>query len=63
MEPIVRLEGPGLSMLVQSIANVENRINGGGGIYRMRFAIDDGGIKVKINEGVWSPPLGEIERG
>ena len=61
MEPIVRLEGPGLTMLVQSIANVESRIPNGGGIYRMRFTIDDGGVKVKINEGVWSPPLGEIE--
>lgn len=62
MGPIVRLEGPGLSMLIQSIANVENRISGGGGIYRLRFAIDEGGIKVKINEGIWTPPLGSIVR-
>lgn len=27
----------------------------------LRFAIDDGGIKVKVNGGSWSPPIGKVE--
>lgn len=60
MGPIVRIEGPQLEMVLSTIKSSEERI-GRGGIYRMRFAIDDGGVKIKINEGVWSPPLGDIQ--
>lgn len=25
-----------------------------------RFAIDDGGVKVSVDRGVWTPPLGSV---
>ena len=31
------------------------------GTHTLRFSISDGGIKLKVNAGVWSPPLGEVE--
>ena len=30
-------------------------------VHSLRVSVDDGGVKFKINGGVWSPPLGEVE--
>lgn len=56
MKDIVVLEGNDLEQfltLLQDIAASSNRI------YRLRLAVD-GGIKVKVNEGVWTPPYGRM---
>lgn len=29
--------------------------------HTLRFSVDDGGVKIKVNQGVWSPPLGKVE--
>ena len=29
--------------------------------HTLRFSVSDGGVKIKVNQGVWSPPLGEVE--
>lgn len=31
-----------------------------GGIRKIRINTEDGGAKIKVNEGVWSPPLGKV---
>lgn len=28
--------------------------------HTLRVAFDDGGVKFKVNEGMWSPPFGEL---
>jgi hypothetical protein len=30
--------------------------------YRVRFTVDQGAFKFKINEDMWSPPMGKLER-
>lgn len=59
MDPIIKVEGEELESLlrmlsVDPIARVFN-------IRSLRFAIDGDCVKVKINHGVWSPPLGKVE--
>lgn len=61
MEPIVILESHDLNSFLGSVGGIEHAKDAGGDIYRMRFAIDGDGIKVKINEEMWSPPLGHIQ--
>lgn len=58
MDPIIVLEGADLRTLIQGIAAFAS--DDSPTIYRMRFAID-GGLKVKVNEGMWTAPLGEVE--
>lgn len=31
------------------------------GIYRVRVSQSEAGVKVKVNEGMWSPALGEAQ--
>lgn len=31
-------------------------------IYSLRVAIDDGGVKFKLNGGTWSPAFGKLEK-
>ena len=54
MEPIIVLEGVQLRAFLETLRN-ENRC-----FHKVSFAIDEAGLKVKINEGVWSPPLGKV---
>ena len=53
IEKFAVLEGPDLRDFLQGI-------NDSGHVYRLRIAVD-GGLKVKINEGTWSPALGAEE--
>ena len=31
------------------------------GVHSLRFSVDGGGIKIKVNGGTWSPPMGTVE--
>lgn len=55
MENIAILEGDDLKRFLE---HVQSEIDAGR-IYRMRFAVD-GGLKMKVNEYVWSPPYGKV---
>lgn len=57
---MVVLEGSDLNSFLGSIGAIDHSVDAGGDIYRMRFMIDEG-LKVKINEETWSPPMGEIK--
>lgn len=52
---IVIFEGEDLSQLLDFFAG----LNPTKGTYRLRFAVE-GGLKVKANEGIWSPPIGRM---
>lgn len=56
MQDIVILEGDDLKKFFEHIGNAaeSNRV------YRLRFAVEDG-IKIKVNEYVWSPAYGKME--
>lgn len=60
MRPIVIVEDAELRALVEELRYATDP-ESGRPIYRLRFAIDDGTIKVKANEGAWSPPYGHVE--
>lgn len=32
----------------------------GPGVYELRFAIDEGGLKFKVNNGPWTPAIGRV---
>jgi hypothetical protein len=55
MEPIADISGAELDHLVQSLAQAWRR----GGIYTVAVCID-GGLKIKLNEASWAPPLGTV---
>lgn len=54
MDPIIKLEGSEMEQLIDELEATQL-------VHTLRFAIDDGGVKVKINSGMWSPPLGKVE--
>jgi hypothetical protein len=56
MHPIIIFEGAELLDLIAELRATLDR-----GPYRLRVAIDEGGFKIKANEGVWSPPYGQVE--
>lgn len=56
MDNIAILEGEALKRF---LAHMQSEIDAGR-IYRMRFAVD-GGLKMKVNEYVWSPPYGKMD--
>jgi hypothetical protein len=56
MEPIVIVEGEDLARLFNYFDDARQ----GPRPYRLRFAID-GGIKIKVNEDVWTIDFGQIE--
>jgi len=56
MTTVVKVQGTDLEMLLNDLAEYRGRSP-----YRIRFWVDGGGIKVQRDDGVWSPPLGEIE--
>ncbi len=55
MDPIIKLDGVEVEHLIDALESTQL-------IHTLRFAIDDGGVKVKINWGMWSPPLGKVEK-
>lgn len=62
MNDIVIFEDDDLEELINFFAKVAKTraTNSGREIYRMRFAVDDG-LKIKVNEGMWSPPLAKMQ--
>jgi len=54
MEGIVILEGADLHHLL-ALLGVPYVTD----IYRLRVCVDEGGAKVKVNEGMWTPALGK----
>lgn len=57
MGPIVDVTGDDLAELLDELADLAGRYRDRA--YRVSFAID-GGIKIKVNEYTWSPPMGEV---
>ena len=49
MDTIITLEGEALGCLIAAVA--------GGQPYRLRVAVDGGEVKIKVNEGTWTPGL------
>lgn len=58
MDPIVLVSAKDLTYLLSWLAWEKDQ----GGLHTLRVAIDDGGVKFKVNSGTWSPPLGKVER-
>lgn len=58
---MVVLEGSDLDAFLGSVGAIDHSARAGGDIRKISFAIDDG-LKVKINEEMWSAPLGEVKR-
>ena len=54
MDQIIILEGTELREFLEML-------NDSGHTYRLRLAIDGGGIKVKRNEGTWTLPFGAVD--
>jgi len=54
---IITIEGEALAALIEDIEYAK-----AGGLYRLRIAVD-GGLKVKANEGMWSPALNGARLG
>jgi predicted NUDIX family NTP pyrophosphohydrolase len=51
---IVILEGEALRDFLEVLTSRDD-------VYRVRLAIDGGGVKVKRNEGTWTLPYGEMD--
>jgi hypothetical protein len=47
---VYKIDGTELKMLLEEIGFDE--------IHTLRVAVDGGGVKFKINQSTWSPPLG-----
>lgn len=56
MDEVAILEGEALERFLE---HMQNAINSGR-VRRLRFAVD-GGLKIKVNELVWSPPYGKMD--
>jgi len=56
MSPIVELRGEALGVFLDSMQELAA---GDWPPYVLRFAFDEG-LKVKVNEHTWSPPMGEV---
>jgi hypothetical protein len=61
MDNIVIVEGADLDDLLPYLAKVAGA-HADGQVFHVRFCVDSGGLKVKINERVWSAPMGRMER-
>jgi len=60
MDHVILIEAPELERLVAE-ARMIVELADTGRLYRCRFAIDTGTLKVKPNELVWSPPIGRTD--
>ena len=56
MDPIIKVEGKTLTRLLDALLIDPTDIR------TLRFAIGGDCVKVKINGGTWSPPMGEVEK-
>lgn len=61
MEPIVELRGAELQHFLTLMSQAIVQDAGHTPVYSMHLAIDDGGIKVKVNGYTWSPAIGLIQ--
>jgi hypothetical protein len=59
MDRIVLIEGIALKEFIDALTSR----GVGDDAYRLRIAIDGGGAKIKVNEGTWTLPYGEMEVG
>lgn len=57
MEPVITLEGRSLEAFIAYLADVAARPE----VHSVRVAIDDGGVKLSIDRGSWTRPLGEVK--
>lgn len=53
MDYVIFSESPLAALLIE-LQNITRDPN----VYRLRFAIDEGGLKIKVNEYAWSPAYG-----
>lgn len=60
MDEMVIFEGEELDALMRQLEWIRDRKDAAD-LRRVRFALD-GGLKIKVNEHTWSPPLGRLER-
>lgn len=58
MDAIITVDGEALARLIEWVKAADDC-----NAYRLRIAVDAGELKVKINEGVWSPPLALAHAG
>lgn len=60
---IVDIDGPALTTLRRTLADLTDQL-ASDLVWNVAVAIDniDFGFKVKVNDGVWSPPMGRIRR-
>lgn len=49
MEPEIEISGEDLTILFLSLKAARS----------VRFAIDGGGLKISLDRGTWSPPIGQ----
>lgn len=62
MDKFVELSQDEARMLYQELqATVDSK--GSYGIYKIRVYMDDSNVKFKVNEHVWSPPMGKMVAG
>lgn len=61
MENLVLFRRSELRALADTLRNVVEGIEDGT-ISQVRFAIHEGGLKIKGNDWAWSPPMGQMER-
>jgi len=59
MDDIVLFTGSDLSNLIGVLGRIVNAPVGG--VYEMRACVDEGGLKLKINNTVWTPAMGRME--
>lgn len=60
MEALIKIEGEALAEFMKHcvwlIAHHDDA-------FRLRIAVDDGQLKMKIDEHIWTPPLGAVAVG
>lgn len=61
MEPIILFTGEDLVSLMDMLSNLVDSYNRFNlcELYELRFAINEGGLKIKANNLVWSPAMGK----
>jgi hypothetical protein len=58
MQQVMIVTGEDLEMVMQELAHREKY----DGVHTLRVVVDEGGVKFKVNNGVWSPALGGEEK-
>jgi hypothetical protein len=60
MDEIVEFKGQELTELLDRLRSLVED-DGHGSVHSIRFAVD-GGLKLKVNNSTWTPPLGQVQR-